>query len=296
MPFYCDATQVGHFAVAPAELTAGSEEALFKLFVSLSMFQALRDVIILKRQLTMPASPARLLTDLDALRRAHGRTGCALLEEASTFDAACGVRKVGETVDCDRHPGRRCPVKAATTAFKRTGDMGKLPTSAWLHFWRDGGLEALRAEVMRLTASPTERAGLLVDRLARVYRFGRKLATLYVSALSTPALAPGLTPWFPWADGNELVVVDTNVARAIDHFGGTAVRTYEARTAWLQVQAGSLDLQDFHPDVPSHSPRLVQQALYWYCSKSNRAHRQDACSTSSEPCLSCVPGLCPFQA
>ncbi|MBI2570904.1 MAG: hypothetical protein HYV63_28200 [Candidatus Schekmanbacteria bacterium] len=48
--------------------------------------------------------------------------------------------------------------------------------------------------------TPTKRAELPVDRVARIHRVGRKLATLLVSALATPALAPGLTPWFPAVD------------------------------------------------------------------------------------------------
>ena len=102
-------------------------------------------------------------------------------------------------------------MKEATVVFNRMGDMGKLPTSAWLRLWKDGSVRDMLAYVCREEPSPTKRATLLVERFSRVHRVGRKLATMFVSALSTPALAPGLTPWFPMVDGNDLVVIDTNV-------------------------------------------------------------------------------------
>jgi hypothetical protein len=134
-----------------------------------------------------------------------------------------------------------------------------------------------------------------VERFARVHRVGRKLATMFVSALSTPALAPGLTPWFPGVDGNDLVVVDTNVARAVDALREPgAAKTYDARERWVREQAARLDLREFRPDLPSYSPRLVQQALYAFCAKSNRVARADACSGRAAPCAGCAPALCPF--
>src|SRR5208283_2884813 len=40
LPFYCDPDRVGRFAVDPRALAAGEDNALFKLFVGLSMYQA----------------------------------------------------------------------------------------------------------------------------------------------------------------------------------------------------------------------------------------------------------------
>ena len=134
-----------------------------------------------------------------------------------------------------------------------------------------------------------------MERFTRVHRVGRKLATMFVSALSTPALAPGLTPWFPDIDGNDLVVVDTNVARAVDTLRKPGVpRTYDARERWVRERAAQLDLREFRPDLPRYSPRLVQQALYAFCSKSNRVARRDACATRATPCAGCAAAICPF--
>src|SRR4051812_2186662 len=175
------------------------------------------------------------------------------------------------------------------------GDMGKLPTSAWLRLWKDGGVRKVLADVCREEASPRERAALLVELFARVHRVGRKLATLFVSALSTPALAPGLTPWFPDIDGNDLVVVDTNVARAVDALRDPgAPRTYDSRERWVREQAARIDLRILQPNLPAYSPRLVQEALYAFCSKSNRVARGDPCAGRGTPCAACAPTLCPF--
>jgi hypothetical protein len=50
VPFYCDPTRIGAFAIEPDELAAGSDAAVFRLFVSLAMYQALRDVVIMRQQ------------------------------------------------------------------------------------------------------------------------------------------------------------------------------------------------------------------------------------------------------
>jgi hypothetical protein len=220
-----------------------------------------------------------------------------VLRSADAFEEGCDVAKVGEVVDCGTCPGTACHVKDATAVFNRMGDMGKLPTSAWLRLWKGGGVREVLAEVCRDEASPTKRAALLVERFARVHRVGRKLATMFVSALSTPALAPGLTPWFPDIDGNDLVVVDTNVARAVDALREPgAPRTYDARERWVREQAmRSSTCASFGRDLPSYSPRLVQQALYAFCSKSNRVARGDVCAGARFALRGRArPRICPF--
>ena len=61
MPFYCDPTRIGAFAIEPDELRAGTDAAIFRLFVTFSMYQALRDVVIMRQQRSLPsgARPAR---------------------------------------------------------------------------------------------------------------------------------------------------------------------------------------------------------------------------------------------
>lgn len=295
VPFYCDRDRVGAFAVSSNDLAAGDDAAVFRLFVSLSMYQALRDVVIMRQQRSIPRVSMRVVADARFVKRSIARHKCSALRSADAFEEDCDVAKVGEVVDCETCPGATCHVKDATVVFNRMGDMGKLPTSAWLRLWSSGGVRELLADVYRDEASPTKRAALLVERFARVHRVGRKLATLFVSALSTPALAPGLAPWFPEVDGNDLVVVDTNVARAVDALREPgAPRTYDARARWVREQASHVDLREFRPDLPSYSPRLVQQALYAFCSKSNRVAHGDSCGERTSPCGACAPAVCPF--
>lgn len=295
--FYCDRSRVGHFAIDPKALAAGSPAALFKLFVTLAMYQARRDTVIMAQQRDMPASDARLLTSATTLSRHCGAAYCRALTVGEFFDSRCSVFKRAGRVDCDEARRRSCHVKDATVALNRTGDMGKLPTSAWLHLWKGGNLARTVAAVCAQEKEPGARAELLVERFASVHRVGRKLATLFVSALSTPALAPGLTPWFPRMDGNQLVVVDTNVARAVDLLrGALAPRTYEARAQWLTAVARGIPLRQYRAELPDFSPRLVQQALYAFCSKSNRTARQDPCAFQPGECDGCAPSVCPFVA
>jgi hypothetical protein len=295
LPFYCDPARIGAFAVEPDELAAATDAAIFRLFVTLSMYQALRDVVIMRQQRSLTRRSMRAVADVATVRRSITRHACPTLGSVEAFEQRCDVTKDGNDIDCATCPGAICHVKDATRVFNRMGDMGKLPTSAWLRLWQGGGAKSLLKEICLAQPSPTKRAALLVERFAAVHRVGRKLATMFVTALSTPALAPGLTPWFPEVDGNDLVVVDTNVARAVDSLRAPgAPKTYDARERWVQEQSGKLDLRVFDASLPAYSPRLVQEALYAFCSKSNRVAREDACVGRSAPCTLCAPALCPF--
>lgn len=140
--------------------------------------------------------------------------------------------------------------------------------------------------------SRTHRADSLVRALSEVHRVGRKLATMFVSLVSLPELAPGATPWFPLLDGNQLVVVDTNVAGAVALLAPEVDRTYVAQAKWIREAARSVELERF--GVPKYSPRMVQQSLYWFSSRSNREANSDPCRQRRSPCDTCVPGICGF--
>lgn len=93
------------------------------------------------------------------------------------------------------------------------------------------------------------------------------------------------------------MVVDTNVARAVDSLRAPGeAKTYDARARWVRAQAAKLDLRVFEPSLPAYSPRLVQEALYAFCSKSNRVARGDVCAGRATPCAACAPALCPFTS
>jgi hypothetical protein len=295
VPFYCDRAKVGAFAVSPHRLARGEEAATFRLFVTLAMFQALRDVVVMRRQRSLTPDLVEEATSLPVVREFKESGRCPGSLRETWLTAYCDIWKRGGRVDCDRHPGLDCCVKSATRAFNRMADLGKLPASAYVSVWAGRGLRGLMTEILGTELSPARRAEVLVDKLQTIHRIGRKLATMFVSALSTPAIAPGLSPWYPEVDGNALAVIDTNVARAVDALRrsrGSA--SYASRESWVREQASQLDLREFDPALPAYSPRIVQQALYSFASRSNRSVLADECQTAASACASCVPRACPF--
>jgi hypothetical protein len=296
-PFYCDPARVGAFAVPLRHLARGTEAATFRLFVTLTMYQALRDVVVMRRQRLLPRAEVDVVASLQSVRTFRESDRCVGLRDAASVIDHCDVWKRDGRIDCGRHPGVACEVKAASRAFNRMGDFGKLPTSAYEVGWAKGGLRELLHRTMRAEASPQKRAHLLVTELQHVHRVGRKLATMFVSSLATPALAPKASPWFPAVDGNALVIVDTNVARAVDVLrAGKGLATYDAREDWICRAAGEFDLRRYDSRVPGFSPRILQQALYTFCSKSNRRELGDSCSRRMRPCSGCARHLCPFAS
>jgi len=296
LPAHCDPAKVGYFAVDPQRLIKAEDSAIFKLLIAQAMFQALRDVVIQRQQLAMTASEVQVVAELSFLQQAIARHPCPALSSFSDITQGCDVYKLGKVVDCQLLPGVSCHVKQATAIFKRMGDMGKLSSSALLLFWREAPTTPAFEQYLRQDSTPALRAEALVGALSKVHRMGEKLATMFVSALSTPALFGEYSPWSPQVDGNELVVIDTNVARAVDLLRAGCARTYQARATWLRERARELDLRVYHAGVPSYSPRLLQQALYRFCSKSNRVDAGDPCATSPGRCEACAPLLCPFSA
>jgi hypothetical protein len=247
------------------------------------------------QQRSMSRAAALTLTSPARLLRLVRASPCDVLSSAAHFDGQCSVQKREGVVTCDHLPDVDCHVKDATLLMRRMGDMGKVPTSAALHIWNTPG--AMRRElewVLAAEANPSKRAALLVQRFARVYRVGRKLSAMFVSALSVPALAPALTPWHPDVDGSALVVVDTNVAQVVELLRPSrAMRSKAAVAAWVRDSAMEIDLRVFRPDLPAHSPRLVQQAMYHFRSRSNRLAHADSCAANGR-CGSCVETICPF--
>ncbi len=292
-PFYCDAGRVGPFAVDPSALARGTEPALHNVVVALAMYQSRRDVDVMAIQRGMDRGEARRMTSPYHLRLAVATSRCTQLVDATTFDAGCDVRRelAAGRATCAHRPRTPCHVKDATMAIGRMGDMGMIPTSTWLHLRERGGFAGLLARATADGATPAAAADAMVGELAQLHRIGVKLATMIVSALATPALAPGVTPWAPALDGNHLVVVDANVMRVVDVLRPRGPRTYAAYATWIRRQATRIDLRRVRPDWPATSPRLVQQAMYWFRSRANRTDVGLACDA---PCAGCVPRACAF--
>jgi hypothetical protein len=293
VPFFADARRVGSFSVSVAALERRDEEALFKLLVLFSMFQSRRDVDMMRLQRALPRQEVIDLTSGRRLRTLIVAAKCEALRDPHAFESECSVRRIFDrgTATCDRHPRTPCHVKTASVAIGRMHDMGKIPTSAFLHL-SDGWLGSLLRQADEAFKHPTRRAEFLVQRLQAVHRIGRKLASMYVSALSVDELAPGFAPWAPEVDGRDTIVVDTNVSRVIDSLQPDIADTYKARSEWVRSAARRIDLRRLRSDLPNYSARFVQQALYVFRSESNRRERGDPCAV--RPCGTCPSVACPF--
>ncbi len=293
LPFYADTTRVGRFAVGVEAIAARDPEALFRLLILLASYQSRRDVDIMAIQRKMPARSVLALSSPRRLRILLDSAPCPHLRSASEFDERCDVRRDPRRkyASCMSRPRTPCHVKDATMAIGRMGDMGKMSTSAWLHLGANG-LERWFDETCEASADPRTRAAELVRRISTLYRIGQKLASMFVSALSVVELS-GLAPWWPEIDGSETLVIDGNVARAIQTWRPEGVRTYAALATWLIGIGRQIDLSQYQRTLPRHSPRLVQQAIYVFRSRSNRTALGDPCETSR--CASCPSIVCPFR-
>lgn len=295
LPWYCDPAKVGYMAVDPHELAQEpSADTLFKLFVTMTMFQGYRDVVIFQRQRAMTVVQAENFTNLNLLAQAIDEHPCQAMFDADTLLNHCDVHLTARRIDCLRYPKLACPVKQASEQYHRMGDMGKLPISALLYH-QQTGLFGKQLKGIIGTRDQRRRAPLALASIRKVYRVGPKLANMWLSALSTPSLAPGLSPLFPAINGEQLVVIDTNVSQAIQLLTRSTVRaSYQSQATWLHRHAKTIDLTSFATDLPSYSPRMLQQTLYWFRSRSNRQAIGDPCSREPGNCRNCAPRLCPF--
>lgn len=291
LPFYCDPTKVGRAAVSQVGIRKGSESALFKLFVSLMMYQARRDVVIQAQQKSWKAKDSDHLLSLSKIRSRIAESRCPHLKTDATFETACTIVRRQGVVTCD-HNHLECPVRDASQVWGRMSDLGILPVSAIRRIWIKSNLIIILQEAGSIH-DPIQRIEWVISKFSAVHRVGRKLATMFVSTLSTPALAKDLSPWHPLLNGNLAVVIDTHAKRAIDHFRVGGIDSYQSRVDWVRNVALRIDLSKFREDWPSYSPRLIQQALYMFSSKSNRRAWRDPCSEAV--CAGCPSALCPWK-
>jgi hypothetical protein len=294
-PYYADPARVGRFAVDLDAVAARDPDALFQVLVTLAAYQSRRDVDIMAIQRAMPARKAAAMTSSRRLQVLVENSPCRNLRDASTFDRACDVRRdfARNRATCDTRPRTACHVKDATSAIGRMGDLGKTPTSAWLHLG-PSGLARWFADACAADRDPHARAVAMVQRVAAIYRIGVKLASMFVSALSVPELGIGVAAWSPELDGSRIIVVDTNVGHAIRSWRrGRGADTYAAHARWFVAAANEINLSLLGAGLPRSSPRFVQQAVYVFRSRSNRIAHGDTCADA--PCVGCPSPLCPFR-
>jgi len=291
---FFDKKKVGDFAVRRQDFRAGKSTALFKVLVTCAMFQRLRDLQVMRILREMPLDVAREVSSSGRLVRLAGESACPHLASNSALLEGCDLGKDQLTGlgTCRAGTDLACHLKRHTVHLKRYGHFGKVPTSAALAIVEEGpgGLRGLYRRVLRESSSPLEVATTLESLLSRSWRVNQKIACMFLSVVTNPALGPGKAPWSEGVDWNHFVVVDSNVDLFLEAVGYRGPGTYDARRSFLQMLAQRVDLAAMRPGLASYNARLVQQAMYLFMSASNRRLLEEDCSHLGEQACAKCPG------
>ena len=293
---FCDPARVGYFAADPAALAAGEGAALFRLLVTMTMFQRRSDAQIMRVLRGIDRADALELTDAARLLELAAQAGCEHLASTQAIKDGCDLAKDRETKlgVCGQRPGLSCHLKRHTVLLRRYGHFGKVPTSAALMV-RDSGaadLAALKTSVWSSVDDPLERALALERALCKTWRVSEKIAAMFLSAVTDPDLSGALAPWREGVDSTRFVVVDSNVDLYLKAVGYRGAWTYSARRSFVQRLAQGVELDELRAGLSRYNPRLVQQALYMFMSLSNRRENDGDCSYEGvAACGACQPEL-----
>lgn len=297
---FCSVAKVGAFAASRDALERGDDDDLFKLLVTVAMFQRLRDALVMNILRGISVSDATELTSIDALARLARRSPC---DHARSNRSLLGVCDLGKDEDgrgrCSVAPEIACHLKRHTVLLKRYGHFGKMPTSAALAVGeRGGGLGRLRRDVLQSTPDPLERAQALGARLSEIWRVSDKLSSMFLSLVCAPRMGLSSPPWQEGVDWTWFVVVDRNVDLFLSSIGYSGSGTYDARRTFVRELAARVDLSSIDAEWPAFHPRLVQQAMYLFMSTSNRRDASGDCLHLAK-CSRCPQALssrCPVRA
>lgn len=297
---FCDPTRVGAFACKMEDVARGDSDALFKLLVTVAMFQRRQDLQIMRILRGISEEDAQEITSVDRLMELVDASPCPLLKSNDLLLGECDLGKDPATGlgMCGRYPGLPCHLKRHTVLLKRYGHFGKMPTSAALVVKQEmgGSLAALYAQVLSEETEPLERAKLLERRLSAIWRVSQKIACMYLSLLTNPTLNDGVGPWVEGVSASWFVVVDSNVDLFLSAIEYRGYCTYDARRSFVKMLGEGSRLGCGNEGKTSLNPRLVQQAIYLFMSTTNRRHISSDCSHQHPAsCHSCSPlrlGIC----
>lgn len=293
---FADPDKVGSFAVDLQALAKGGAAELFRLLVTMTMFQRRQDQQILRVLRGIAPGHARELTTARRLLALASQSGCEHATSVASLADACDLGKdqAGRGT-CGRSPQTNCAMKGHTVLLKRYGHFGKVPTSAAMMVAESGARDL--ADLYRSTSgrTPQERAEHIEAVIKRAWRISDKIAAMFLSAVSNPDLFREA----PWAglDWTRFVVVDSNVDLFLAQLGYGGARTYAARQHFISGLAEEIDLRALRRDVHSFNPRLVQQAAFMFMSRSNRIAAASDC-THLSVCQTCPRELrasCPVR-
>lgn len=163
---FSDPERLGFFAVSANAIATGDDHALFRLFVTMIMFQRRSDQQIMRVLKGIPRQEAEELTDQARLSQLSAESGCPNSLDLESLLVRCDLSKSPDTKVgcCASHPNLHCHLKRHTEILKRYGHFGKVPTSASLLLKKhgEGRMNALRDKVWSQTKCPTERARRLI--------------------------------------------------------------------------------------------------------------------------------------
>ena len=298
---FCRADRVGHFAVDADALAAGDGAALFRLLVTMIMFQRRSDLQIMRVLRGITQHDADEMTAPSVLLRLADSVDCPYANELDTLKNRCDLAKAPESKRgrCSSRPETACHLKRHTELLKRYGHFGKVPTSAALTLRANGAasLPELRDRIWKDVARPTERAHALENALSRSWRVSEKISAMFLSAVTNRDLSGELAPWSEGVDTTHFIVVDSNVNLFLKATGYAGPMTYAARRQFVQTLAHRTPLDEYRGGLQRYNPRLVQQALYMFMSESNRRASERDCSHSApascEGCARDLSRYCP---
>lgn len=293
---FCRPDRVGHFAVDPGALSSGDGDALFRLLVTMTMFQRRSDLQIMRVLQGIREGDARELTDAARLLRLADSTDCPHASDLRALTKDCDLVKDPSTRrgSCRSRPDTACHLKRHTELLKRYGHFGKVPTSAALALRANGAatLPRLKERIWARVDCPRGRALALQDAISRSWRVSDKISAMFLSAVTNRDLSGDLAPWADGVDTSHFVVIDSNVDLFLKAIGYQGARTYRKRREFLQALSKGVRLDEDGSGMQPYNPRIVQQALYMFMSESNRrASERDCSHEAPQGCSRCPTTL-----
>jgi hypothetical protein len=294
---FCDAASVGPFAADQGAIAAGDGSSLFKVLVATAMFQRRQDQQILRILRGMAPAVASEIVDAGRLKALATHSPCPHAKTVEELRERCDLAKDATTGEgtCGQRPGQPCHLKVHTVALKRYGHFGKVPTSIALSIVEAGAgdIAGLFERVVRTERTRAARAAALESALGSAWRVSEKIASMFLSAVTNPDLSPGATvPWAARVDWTRFVVIDSNVDLFLASIGYRGLGTYAARRAFVRAAAARVDLRRFDRRLRPFNPRIVQQAMYLFMSRTNRlALAADCAHVGASACRRCPAAL-----
>jgi hypothetical protein len=290
-------------AVDSHAVELGDERALFKSLITLAMFQRLKDTLVAQILRSLPQAEAEELTDAGRLYLLASGSGCPHTASQESLLKVCDLTKdpVSRLGKCSVNQSCSCYLKRHTVLLRRYGHFGKMPTSAALALYESwgGSFLALRTRIFQEHGNPLARAKALEVELSRVWRVDKKVACMFLSAISAPNLGLKAPPWEEGMDWTWFLPIDVNIDKFLLAVGWTGPWTYEARRQAILSISKEIPLGSLKAGLRDYNPRFVLQAINRFMSRPNRREAISDCSrlapASCADCPTPLAAICPLR-